>query len=79
MKVQGDFIGPPRSTDKSTLAIKVRKRAKIRNQALHLTQDTNGKKTTSQLDIKTRAMRLSGDHKAIINRRTQSITKTRQK
>ena len=34
--------------------IKVRKRAKIRNrydQAPHLTQDTNGKVTTSQLDI----------------------------
>ena len=33
---------------------KVRKRAKIRNrynQAPHLTQDTNGKVTTSQLDI----------------------------
>ena len=34
--------------------IKVRKKAKIRNrynQAPHLTQDTNGKVTTSQLDI----------------------------
>ena len=34
--------------------IKVRKRAKIRNrynQAPHMTQDTNGKVTTSQLDI----------------------------
>ena len=34
--------------------VKVRKRAKIRNQynqAPHLTQDTNGKVTTSQLDI----------------------------
>ena len=34
--------------------IKVKKRAKIRNrynQAPHLTQDTNGKVTTSQLDI----------------------------
>ena len=33
---------------------KVRKRAEIRNrynQAPHLTQDTNGKETTSQLDI----------------------------
>ena len=36
------------------LNLKVRKRAKIRNcynQAQHLTQDTNGKMTTSQLDI----------------------------
>ena len=35
--------------------MKVRKMSKIRNrssnQALHLTQDTNGKVTTSQLDI----------------------------
>ena len=34
--------------------VKVRKRTKIRNrcnQAPHLTQDTNGKVTTSQLDI----------------------------
>ena len=36
------------------ISIKVRKRATIRNrynQAQHLTQDTNGKVTTSQLDI----------------------------
>ena len=40
--------------------MKVRKRAKIRNQynqAPHLTQDTNGKVSTSQLYIKTRAKR----------------------
>ena len=38
--------------------MKVRKKAKIRNQynqAPHLTQDTNGRVTTSQLDIKTKA------------------------
>ena len=38
----------------STSVLKVRKRAKIRNrynQAQQLTQDTNGKVTTSQLDI----------------------------
>ena len=38
---------------KTVFAIKVRKRANIRNrynQAPHLTQDTNGKVTTSQLD-----------------------------
>ena len=54
---------------------KVRKRAKIRNQynqAPHLTQDTNGKVTTSQLDIKNESQQVSpfpaGDHKASINR-----------
>ena len=31
MKVRGDFLGPPRSTDKATLIIKVDKGAKIRN------------------------------------------------
>ena len=48
MKVRGDFLGPPRSTDKTTLIIKVSKGAKIRNrynQVPHLTQDTNGKVT----------------------------------
>ena len=46
MKVWGDFLGPPRSTDKTTLIIKVSKGAKIRNrynQVPHLTPDTNGK------------------------------------
>ena len=41
MKVWGDFLGPPRSTDKTTLIIKVRKGAKIRNrynQVPHLTK-----------------------------------------
>ena len=56
---------------------KVRKRAKIRNrynQAPHLTQDTNGKVTTSQLDITNESQEVSpfpaGDHKASIKRRT---------
>ena len=31
MKVRGDFLGPPRSTDKTTLIIKVSNGAKIRN------------------------------------------------
>ena len=31
MKVWGDFLGPPRSTDKTTLIIKVSKGAKIRS------------------------------------------------
>ena len=54
---------------------KVRKRAKIRiqyNQAPHLTQDTYGKVTTSQLDITNENQEVSpfpaGDHKASINR-----------
>ena len=41
MKVPGNFLGPPRSTDKTTLIIKVSKGAKIRshyNQVPHLTQ-----------------------------------------
>ena len=57
---------------------KVRKRGKIRNrynQAPHLTQDTNGKVTTSQLDITNESQEVSpfpaGDHKASINRRAR--------
>ena len=56
MKVRGDFLGPPRSTDKTTMIIKVSKDAKIRNrynQVPHLTQDTNGKVTSpTQIVIK---------------------------
>ena len=55
--------------------MKVRKRAKIRNrynQAPHLTQDINGKVTTSQLDITNESQEAShnpaGEHKASINR-----------
>ena len=55
--------------------IQVRKRAKIRNrynQAPHLTQDTNGKVATSQLDITDESQEVSsfstGDHKASTNR-----------
>ena len=58
------------------------KRAKIRNrynQAPRLTQDTNGKVTTSQLDITNESQEVSsflaGDHKASINRRDERITK----
>ena len=72
---------------------KVRKRIKIRkryNQAPHLTQDTNGKVTTSQLDIINESQEVSpfpaGDHKASINRRARKhikikteITQTVQK
>ena len=53
--------------------LKVRK--KIRNgynQAPHLTQDTNGKVTTSQLDITNESQEvgpfIAGDHKASTNR-----------
>ena len=61
MKVRGDFLGPPRSTDKTTLIIKVSNGAKIRNrynQVPHLTQDTNGKVTNSQKTPQTRAKTL---------------------
>ena len=50
--------------------------AKIRNrynQEPHLTQDTNGKVTNSQLDITNE--RSAGDHKASINRRAQKHNK----
>ena len=60
MKVRGDFLGPPRSTDKTTLIIKVSNGAKIRNrynQVPNLTQDTNGKVTNSQKTPQTRAKR----------------------
>ena len=54
---------------------KVSKGAKIRNrynQVPHLTQDTNGKVTNSQLDTTNESQEVSpfpaGDHKAHINR-----------
>ena len=64
------------------LYVKVSKGAKIRNQynkVPHLTQDTNGKVTNSQLDITNESQEVSpfpaGDHKAHINRRTQRHSK----
>ena len=69
-------------------SFKVSKGAKIRNrynQVPHLTQDTNGKVTNSQLDTKNENKEVSpfpaGDHKAHINRRAQrhSKHKTEQK
>ena len=46
------------------------------NQAPHLTQDTSGKVTTSQLDITNESQEVSpfpaGDNKVSINRRTQN-------
>ena len=63
---------------------KVRKRAKIRNrynQSPHLTQDTSGKVTTSQLDITNESQEVSpfpaGDHKASINIRTRKHNKNK--
>ena len=69
-------------------SIKVSKGAKIRNrynQVPHLTQDTNGKVTNSQLDTTNESQEVSpfpaGDHKAHINIRAQrhSKHKTQQK
>ena len=54
------------------LNAKVSKGAKIRNrynQVPHLTQDTNGKVTNSQLNTTNESQ--AGDHKAHINRRAQ--------
>ena len=62
--------------------VTVRKRKTIRNrynQAPHLTQDTNGKVTTSQLDITKKGQDFSpfpaGDHNASINRRARKHNK----
>ena len=64
--------------------VKVRKSSKIRNrynQAPHLTQDTNGRVTTSQLDITNESQEVSpfpaGDHKAPISRRTRKHNKNK--
>ena len=60
----------------------VSKGAKIRNrynQVPHLTKDTNGKVTNSQLDTTNESQEVSpfpaGDHKAYINRRSQRHSK----
>ena len=61
---------------------KVRKTAKIRNrykQVPHLTQDTNGKVTNSQLDITNESQGTSpfpaGDHTSSINRHARKHNK----
>ena len=66
------------------LEFRVRKRSKFRNrynQAPHLTQDTNAKVTTSQLDITNKSQEVSpfpaGDHKASINRRARKHNKNK--
>ena len=63
---------------------KVKKRAKIRNwynQAPHLTQDTNEKVTTSQLDTKNESQEVSpfpeGNHQVSTNRRAWKHNKNR--
>ena len=63
--------------------LKVSKGAKIRNrynQVPHLTQDTNGKVTNSQLDTTNESQEVSpfpaGDPKVQINRCAQDRTKT---
>ena len=65
--------------------VKVSKVAKIRNrynQVPHLTQDTNGKVTNSQLDTINYSQKVipfpAGDPEAQINRRAQNIANTRQ-
>ena len=62
--------------------LKVNKGANIRNRfnkVPHLTQDTNGKVTNSQLDTTDESQEVSpfpaGDHKAHINRRVQRFSK----
>ena len=67
---------------KSSIFVKVSKGAKIRNQynqVPHLTQDTSGKETNSQLDTTNESQEVSpfpaGDHKAHINRRAQRHSK----
>ena len=67
------------SCDNVWSCMKVSKGAKIRNrynQVPHLTQDTKGKVTNSQLDTTNESQEVSpfpaGDHKAHINRRAQS-------
>ena len=64
------------------MEVKVSKGAKIRNrynQVPHLTQDTNGKVTNSQLDTTDESQEVSlfqaGDNKAQINRCAQSDNK----
>ena len=66
----------------SCVSDKVSQGAKIRNryiQVPHLTQDTNGKVTNSQLDTTNKSKEVSYfpavDHKAQINRRTQRHNK----
>ena len=72
-----------RNPANDVLNTKVSESAKIRNryhQVPHLTQDTNGKVTNSQLDTTNESQEVSlftaGDHKAHLNRRAQNIANT---
>ena len=65
---------------------KVRKTAEVRNrynQALHLTQDTNGKATTPQSDTTNESQEVSPflayNHKALETDTHKSTTNTKQK
>ena len=87
LRNQGLFVCTAK-TGRIPRLIQVSKGAKIRNrynQVPHLTQDTNGKVTNSQLDTTNESQEVSpfpaGDHKAHINRRAQrhSKHKTEQK
>ena len=81
--MQGLYICFSRAPLKSALGgMEVSKDAKIRNrynQVPHLTQDTNGKVTNSQLDTTNESQEVTpfpaGDHKAHINRRSQRDSK----
>ena len=66
------------------VSVTVRKRSKIRNrynQAPHLTQDTNGKATTSLLDFTNESQEVSpfaaSDHKASISRQARNFNKNK--
>ena len=70
------------ATIQASNLVKVSKGAKIGNQynqVPHLTKDTNGKVTNSQLDTTNESQEVSpfpaGDHKARINRRVQRHNK----
>ena len=78
----GSTVLPKRIQSVKLDKVKVSKGAKIRNrynQVPHLTQDTNGKVTNSQLDVTNECQEVSpfpaGDHKAHINRRAQRHSK----
>ena len=72
----------PTQYTRKTNKVKVSEGAKIKNrynQVPHLTQDTNGKVTNSQLDTTNESQEVSpfpaGDHKAHLNRRAQIHSK----
>ena len=77
-KVHGTWIDGYDSQNKVSKGAKIRNRY---NQVPHLTQDTNGKVTNSQLDTTNESQEVSpfpaGNHKAHINRRAQSHSKNK--